>query len=277
MFLLCFFYYLLRFDLAMALPLGKLLSCHQLWRFFSTPAAKAPTSPVAAALFGPQPKLQPPEIKCPPDAKLKADQARAEAAAATAAPKKSEVPPVPVDLDELYRETPHECKVKRAAVLPRADDLYPIVKNHQRPYRQQFCDVQKPPLALPKFENLKCCVDFGPRRPRKTPVARRENGACSVDTKEVSCQNGGGEGHTADTCKRIMCAGCAPARPLVMFRCEEYRPLDRCRRAEAPMPSFHEMYRKAIGVPGDQCTCHADKQPPCEPTERPRRLQQADR
>lgn len=159
--------------------------------------------------------------------------------------------------------TMQECKEMPPNCSPRADDINKPLKNHKRPYREQFCDPAPPPIELFRYKRQICCIDVGPRRPRKVPVIKDANKAC--DGHAVSA---GGNAVTSK-CKMppVTCPGCPPTR--VPNICFDVRDPEFCDRIATPTVSFHEcIKRKPKDLPPDECHCHIDQQPPCEPTVR---------
>lgn len=166
-----------------------------------------------------------------------------------------------------YRETPKECRWVPPSKAVRSDDVEPPRRNHEAPYHRYFCDPIEPPFMTPRFKRHKCCLDHGPRRPRKPAQAAAK---CAT-TSDAKCDPGT---PGKDTCRKLTCPGCAPVREPTT--CFEIRPPDLCVRIEPPTVCFHDCVRDPIpDLPPSECTCHADKLPPCEPT--PRRVRLADR
>lgn len=156
-----------------------------------------------------------------------------------------------------------ECKDIPPNCSPRADQINAPLKNHKRPYQEQFCDPEPPPIEVFRYKRQDCCIDLGPRRPRKVPVVKVANKACD-GKKETSC-----DGHIAGRCQMppVTCPGCKPARqPSICF---DVRDPEFCERIPTPTVSFHECIKKAVkDLPPDECHCHIDQQPPCTPTKR---------
>lgn len=174
------------------------------------------------------------------------------------------------DQDPNWQSMP-ECKEIPPNCSLRADEINAPLKNHKRPYREQFCDPEPPPLQLFRYKRQECCIDLGPRRPRKVPVVRDSNRACDAIGKS-------GASMITDKCQMppVTCPGCRPVRmPNVCF---DVREPEFCDKVATPTVSFHDCIKRAVKeLPPDECHCHIDQQPPCKPTKRKNILTLADR
>lgn len=166
------------------------------------------------------------------------------------------------DQDPNWQSLP-ECKETPPNCSARADDVNSPLKNHKRPYREQFCDPEPAPIQLFRYKRQECCIDLGPRRPRKVPVVKDVNKACDGHLESV------GGATTTDKCRMppVKCPGCRPAR--VPNICFDVRDPEFCDRVAAPTVSFHDCVKRTVkDLPPDECHCHIDQQPPCTPTKR---------